>query len=34
MGLRNNRGRDQPFYCLGCHPDLSREPVMLEEVGS
>jgi hypothetical protein len=22
MGLRNRRGRDQPFYCLGCHPEL------------
>ena len=33
MGLRNHRGRDQPFYCLGCHPELSRGPVMLEGVG-
>ena len=22
MGLRNRRERDQPFYCLGCHPEL------------
>ena len=22
MGLRNRRGRDQPLYCLGCHPEL------------
>ena len=22
MGLRNRRGRGQPFYCLGCHPEL------------
>jgi hypothetical protein len=33
MGLRNRRWRDQPFYCLGCHPELSREPVMLEGAG-
>jgi predicted amidophosphoribosyltransferase len=24
MGLRNRRGWDQPFYCLGCHPELGR----------
>jgi hypothetical protein len=33
MGLRNHRGRDQPLYCLGCHPELGRGPVMLEGVG-
>ena len=33
VGLHNHQGRDQPFYCLGCYPDLSRGPVMLEEVG-
>ena len=33
MGLRNRRRRNQPFYCLGCHPELSRGPVMLEGVG-
>ena len=32
MGLRK-RGRTQPFYCLGWHPELSRGPVMLEGVG-
>jgi hypothetical protein len=33
MGLRKQRGRNQPLYCLGCHPELSRGPVMLEGVG-
>ena len=31
--LCKQRGRDQPFYCLGCHPELGRGPVMLEGVG-
>jgi hypothetical protein len=34
VGLRNHRGQDQPFYCLGCHPELSRGSVMLQGVGS
>jgi len=33
IGLRNFHGRDQPFYCLGCHPELGRGPVMLEGEG-
>ena len=33
MGLRNRRGRDQPFYCLGCHPELGRGPAVLEGMG-
>ena len=33
LGLRNLRGRNQPFYCLGCHRELNRGPVMLKEVG-
>ena len=33
IGLRNPRRRSQPFYCLGCHPELGRGPVMLEWVG-
>ncbi len=33
MGLRNRRGRDQPFYCLGCHPELGRGSALLEGVG-
>ena len=33
MGLRNHRGRNQPLYCLGCHPELGRGPAMLKEVG-
>jgi hypothetical protein len=32
MGLRNRRGRDQPFYCLGCHPELGRGVAVLEEM--
>jgi hypothetical protein len=32
MGLRNRRGRDQPFYCLSCHPELGRGVAVLEEV--
>ncbi len=30
VGLRNRRGRDQPFYCLNCHPELGRGPAVLE----
>ena len=33
MGLRNHRGWDQPFYCLGCHPELGRGPGVLEGMG-
>ena len=33
MGLRNRRGRNQPFYCLNCHPELGRGLKMLEEMG-
>ncbi len=33
MGLRNGRGRKQPFYCLGCHPELGRGPEMLLGMG-
>ena len=33
MGLRNRRGRDQPFYCLHCHPELGRGVAVLEEMG-
>ena len=31
--LRKQRRRDQPFYCLGCHHELGRGPVILEGVG-
>ena len=31
--VRNRRGRDQPFYCLGCHPELGRGPAVLEGMG-
>ena len=33
IGLRNRRGRNQPFYCLGCHPELGRGPAVLEGMG-
>jgi hypothetical protein len=33
IGLRNRRGRDQPFYCLGCHPELGRGLAVLEGMG-
>jgi hypothetical protein len=33
MGLRNRRGRDQPFYCLDCHPELGQGPAVLEGMG-
>jgi hypothetical protein len=32
LGLRNRRGRDQPFYCLGCHPELGRRIAVPEGV--
>ncbi len=31
MGLRNRRGWNQHFYCFACHPELGREPTMLEK---
>jgi hypothetical protein len=33
MGLSNRRERNQPFYCLDCHPELSRGPAVLEGIG-
>jgi len=30
MGLRNRRAWDQPFYCLGCHPELGRGLAVLD----
>ena len=33
MRLRNRRGLHQPFYCLGCHPELGRGPGGLEGMG-
>ena len=33
VGLRNCRGRDQPFYCLDCHPELGQGPAVLEGMG-
>lgn len=32
LGLRKRRERSQPFCCLGCHPELSREPMILEGI--
>jgi hypothetical protein len=33
LGLRSRRERDQPFYCLDCHPELGQGPAMLEGMG-
>ena len=33
LGLRNRRVRDQPFYCLDCHPELGKGPAVLEGMG-
>ncbi len=33
MGLRNRREWDQPFYCLGCHPELSQGRAVFEGMG-
>jgi hypothetical protein len=33
VALRNRRGRDQPCYCLRCHPELGRDPAVLEGMG-
>jgi hypothetical protein len=32
LGLRNRRGRNQPFYCLCCHPELGHRPALLEGI--
>ena len=32
MGIRNLRGCDQPFYCLGCHPELGRWLAVFERM--
>jgi hypothetical protein len=37
LGLRNRRGKDQPVYCMGCHPELGGGPgmlAMLERMGA
>lgn len=33
LGLRNHWGREQPFYCLSCHPELSSGLAMLYRRG-
>ncbi len=36
MGLKNARGKDQPMYCLGCHPEHGgnqEDLAMLERMG-
>ncbi len=33
MGLHNRRGRNQPFYWLGCHPELGRALAILGRMG-
>jgi hypothetical protein len=39
LGLRNRRGKDQPVYCMGCHPELGGGPgtlaaSLLERMGA
>jgi hypothetical protein len=37
LGLRNRRGKGQPVYCMGCHPELGAGPealAMLERMGA
>jgi hypothetical protein len=36
MGMRNERGWDQPMWCMECHPELGGSPenlAMLERMG-
>ena len=33
IGLRNRRERNQPLYCLGCHPELGGGLAVLERSG-
>ena len=33
VGLRNRWGRDQPFYCLECHPELGQGLAVVEGMG-
>jgi hypothetical protein len=39
LGLGNRRGKDQPMYCMGCHPELGGTPgtlaaLLLERMGA
>ena len=39
LGLRNRRGKEQPVYCMGCHPELGGGPgtlaaSLLERMGA
>ena len=37
LGIRNRRGKDEPVYCIGCHPELGGAPgtlAMLERMGA
>jgi hypothetical protein len=37
LGLRNGRGKDQPVYCMDCHPELGGTLgtlAMLERMGA
>jgi hypothetical protein len=39
LGVRNRRGKDQPMYCMGCHPELGSGPgklaaSLLERMGA
>ncbi len=34
LGLRNNRDRSGPFYCMACHPEMNRTGLaMLDAMG-
>ena len=33
ISFRNSRGWEQPFYCLGCHPELGRGLAVLKRLG-
>ena len=34
VALRNRRERNQPLYCLDCHPELGRSLAVLEGLGA
>ena len=39
LGLRNRRGKGEPVYCMGCHPELGGGPgtlaaSLLERMGA
>jgi hypothetical protein len=39
LGLKDRRGKDEPVYCMGCHPELGGGPgtlaaSLLERMGA